>query len=418
MGVNIMEDELVDIVESNLFSELPDIAILKKMIMHKLKLNSNDADTLLYKTVLKLNAALFPPITGMELVLTEGCNLACSYCFEKNMLSHKKMPLSIAAKAVDLLLDYSNDQSELNITFFGGEPTLNYPVIKCITEYVQQKASSRNKSVHFNMTSNGTLLTSSMIDYFYQNKIKILISMDGVKGTHDKFRIDKNGKGTFDRVYKNLKLLKEKQPWIGIKMTIMPSEAQHLFSSVLELHEMGVNQFIIGPATGTDWSTQDTSTFLSEMKKIYEWYLNHSGSDLRIAEFEDVKNGPFFGCHAGRTNIAVGIDGQISPCSKILAINSTNPVSKLGDVHFGLINFKNRMELIKCSELRSECERKNLLEDYRGGCYATNYYETKSLFHPNMNDYYFEKEKHLIFSNLIVNKNKKYEKLDIECITQ
>ncbi len=402
-----MKDELAEIVESNLFSESPDAVVLKKIIEHKLKLTSSDADKLLYQTVMRLNAALFPPISGMELVLTEGCNLACSYCFEKNMLGYKKMPLSIAAKAVDLLFDYSNDQSDLNITFFGGEPTLNYPVIKGVTEYAQKKALSQNKSVHFNMTSNGTLLTSSMIDYFHQNKIKILISMDGIKGVHDKYRIDKNGKGTFDRVYKNLKLLKEKQPWIGIKMTIMPSEVHNLFNSILELHETGVNQFIIGPATGIDWSSQHMNSFLSEMKKIYEWYLNYSGADLRIAEFEEIKDGPFFGCHAGRTNIAVGIDGQISPCSKILAIDSANPISKLGDVHSGLINFKNRTELIRCSKLRSECERKNILEDYRGGCYATNYYETKSLFHPNINDYYFEKAKHLMFSNYLPKRKQK-----------
>lgn len=412
-----MKDELAGMVESNLFSELPDAVALKKIIMHKLNLTSTDADRLLYQTVLKLNDALFPSISGMELVLTEGCNLACSYCFEKNMLGYKKMPLSIAAKAVDLLFDYSKDQTDLNITFFGGEPTLNYPVIKGITEYAQQKASSLNKSVHFNMTSNGTLLTDSMIDYFHQNKIKILLSIDGFKRIHDKYRIDKNGKGTFDRVYENLKLLKEKQPWIGIKMTIMPDEAQNLFSSVLELHGMGVNQFIIGPATGIDWSSQHTSSFLSEMKRIYEWYLDYSGSDLRIAEFEEIRDGPFYGCHAGRTNIAVGIDGQVSPCSKILAIDSAHPISRLGDVHFGLINFKNRMELVRCSELRSECERQNL-SDYRGGCFATNYYETKSLFHPNINDYYFDEAKNLMLSNLIANKNKKDDEIDIECTIQ
>jgi len=234
--------------------------------------------------------------------------------------------------------------------------------------------------------------------------------MDGVKRTHDKFRIDKNGKGTFDRIYENLRLLKEKQSWIGIKMTIMPTESQNLFSDIVELHDMGVNQFIIGPATGVNWSDKNIEIFLSEMKNLCEWYINHSGSDLRIAEFEGIKNESHFGCYAGRTNISIGVDGQISPCSKILAIDSTNLVYKLGNVHYGLINFRNRSKLVNCLELRSECEKMGISEDYEGGCYATNYYETQNLFHPSMHDYKFDKAKRSMLSRSITNIN--YQKDD------
>jgi uncharacterized protein len=390
-----MEDELIDLIVGDLFSESPNIIKLQKTIGNKLKLTSDDADDLLYKTVAGLNKSLFPPIEGIELVLTEGCNLACSYCFEKNMLGYRQMPLSVAKMAIDLLFKYSNEQSKLDITYFGGEPMLNFPAIKFATEYALKKASSQNKSIYFNTTTNGILLTDSMINYFYENKIKVLLSIDGVKETHDKFRVDKNGKGTFAKVYENLKLLKEKQPWVGIKMTVMPTECSRLFNNILELHDLGVNQFIIGPATGVHWSSQDSDCFLSEMKRIYDWYIDYSGSDLRIAEFEESKNEPFFGCHAGRTNIAISTDGQISPCSKILAIENNNLISKLGDVYFGLFNFRNRSRLINCSELRSECDRKGISEEYRGGCFATNYYETKNIFHPNMHDYYFEKAKRL-----------------------
>jgi uncharacterized protein len=208
---------------------------------------------------------------------------------------------------------------------------------------------------------------------------------------------------TFDRVYKNLRLLKEKQPWIGIKMTVMPAESQNLFDDILKLYDMGVNQFIIGPATGVSWSTQHINSYISQMEKLHEWYISHLGSDLRITEFDEVDNEPFLGCHAGRTSIAVGIDGQISPCSKILAINNANIICKLGDVNFGLTNFRNRSRLIDCSELRSECERRGISKDYRGGCYATNYYETQSLFIPNMHDYVFDKARRSISVNSSTN---------------
>lgn len=397
-----MEDKLIEIAKDNLFSESPDIAVLRKTIEDELKLEPSDSINLIYKLVLRLNTVLFPPIDGVELVLTEGCNLACSYCFEKNMLGYKKMPLNIAVNAVDLLIDYSSDRPDLNITYFGGEPLLNYSVIRYTTDYAKQKAAARNKSIHFNMTSNGTLLTESMIDYFCQNKIKILLSVDGLKRTHDKYRIDKKGRGTFDIVYKNLKLLKEKQPWIGIKMTIMPNESPNLFDDIVRLYEIGVNQFIIGPATGISWSTQQTDSYLSQMKKLYEWYIDYPRSDLRITEFDENENNPFFGCHAGRTNIAVSIDGQVSPCSKLLAINNIDLISKLGDIQFGLTNFRNRLRLLNCSELRSECERRGISKDYWGGCYATNYYETQNLFAPSMHDYNFSKARRSISLNCLI----------------
>ncbi|MCM2464877.1 radical SAM protein [Methanoculleus oceani] len=389
-----MEDKFSDLVQQNLFSESPDIPYLKSIIESNLELNSEDTNELIYSITLKLNSSLFPPVTGIELILTEGCNLACSYCFEKDMAGHSKMPRNIAAKAIDLLIDYSNDCSELHITYFGGEPLLNYSVMRYITEYAQEQSSLRNKSINFNMTTNGTLLNRSIVEYLSSNKIKVLVSVDGLRRTHDKHRKDKNGNGTFDRVYKNLKLLKEKQPWIGIKMTIMPIECKYLFDDVINLYNMGVNQFLIGPATGVSWSAQTINTYLSQLEKLYEWYFSYPRSDLRINEFDEIENKPFFGCHAGRTNIAVGIDGQISPCSKILAINNTNLLSKLGNVYLGLTNFKNRLRLNECSELHVECERMGISEEYRGGCYASNYYETGSLFIPSMKDHNFDKARH------------------------
>jgi uncharacterized protein len=109
-----MEDKLIEIAKDNLFSESPDIAVLRKTIEDELNLEPSDSINLIYKLVLRLNTVLFPPIDGVELVLTEGCNLACSYCFEKNMLGYKKMPLNIAVNAVDLLIDYSSDRPDLN----------------------------------------------------------------------------------------------------------------------------------------------------------------------------------------------------------------------------------------------------------------------------------------------------------------
>jgi uncharacterized protein len=115
------------------------------------------------------------------------------------MLGYRKMPLDISKAAVDLLFDYSLDERLLYITHFGGKPTLNFLTIRYVKEYAEQKAFALGKSLKFNTTSNG-VLTEDMVDYFVQHKIKVLLSLDGFESTHDRFRIDKFGHGTYKQV--------------------------------------------------------------------------------------------------------------------------------------------------------------------------------------------------------------------------
>src|SRR5439155_8684980 len=130
---------------------------------------------------------LFPPLTHMELVLTEGCNLACTYCFEKGMLGYRRMPLRIAKAAVDLLFEYSRDADSLQITLFGGEPTLNFDAMRAVTEHAEDRAAASHKKLEFNTTTNGTLLNDEMVDYFARHNINVLLSIDGMAGTHNRF---------------------------------------------------------------------------------------------------------------------------------------------------------------------------------------------------------------------------------------
>src|SRR6266487_6362125 len=237
-------------ISDTLLSASPDVAQLQVKLEKDLSLSPEDAQTLLYEVTAKLNATFFPAVTSLELILTEGCNLACSYCFEKYMLAHKRMPLEIARSAVDLLFDYSRDEKDLSLTHFGGEPMMNFQAVKYVTEYAEEKAALLGKTIHFRMTTNGTLLNENNIDYLVQHKIGVLVSIDGLRATHDRFRVDKRGRGTFDKVIKGLEMLKRSQKWIGVKITVMPENAQNLFNDVLGLRELGVNQFVIGYATG------------------------------------------------------------------------------------------------------------------------------------------------------------------------
>jgi uncharacterized protein len=312
------------------------------------------------------------------------------------MLGYKRMPLDIAESAVDLLFAYSRNQTDLYITHFGGEPTLNFPAIQHVTEYAEQKASLLGKSVHFKMTSNGVLLNESKVDYLAQHGIGVLLSIDGLEATHDRFRVDKRGRGTFKQVMKGLEVLKRVQPWIGVKMTVMPENAQDLFKDVVGLYELGVNQFVIGYATGIKWSEEGMKTYGEQLGKVFQWYKGRFHEDLLIAEFDEIddeidKKSNFFGCQAGRTSIAIAVNGEISSCSKVLALNNKQLLAKLGDVQYGLTHLRNRLNLVGCSQLRSACEAQGIAEDFQGGCFVENYDDNGDLFQPSMQGYLFSK---------------------------
>jgi uncharacterized protein len=349
------------------------------------------ARKVIYEVARRLNSAIFPPITQLELVHTEGCNLACKYCFEKEMLGYKKMPSDIALAAVDLLFDYSADQTELQITHFGGEPTLNFSGIRVATEYAQHKAAESGKSVRIDMTTNGMLLNEEMVQYFADHEIYVLLSIDGMEESHNRYRVDKAGRGSFSRVLKGLSILKTRQAWIGAKMTVMPENAKALYGDVRGLHDLGINQFIIGHATGVEWPQSAIEEYGKQLAEVIRWYRAVNDSSLRINDHsEDSPIGGYFGCQAARSSIAVSVLGEISPCSKLMGIGpSRQLVAKLGDVWHGLTHVRNRESLTGCVDLQSACHDLGIDRDYQGGCFAVNLSETGDLFRPSLVEHEF-----------------------------
>ena len=127
--------DICDAVYTALSSDNPGIRDVRDLVRNSLNLSDDGARGFLYDTIAGLNTALFPPVTHLELIHTEGCNLGCSYCFEKDMLGFRRMKPEVARAAVKLLFDYSGDASKVSVVHFGGEPTMNMPGIKLVTEY-------------------------------------------------------------------------------------------------------------------------------------------------------------------------------------------------------------------------------------------------------------------------------------------
>ena len=396
----IDKELFIEQISSKFFAgSSPDTNDLICRLREELGISSEESQKLLYKIILYTNSSIFPPITKLDLILTNRCNLACKYCFEKNCRTSESMEKTIAKSAVDLLLDYSTNETNLIILFFGGEPTLEFDLIKEITIYAEERAAVRQKSIEFDMTSNGLLLNNKMTDFFSSHKIKVLLSIDGLKESHDRFRIDKSGRGTFEKAIKKMQLLKESQPWIGSKMTVSPQNVPNLYDDVLGLYKLGVNDFIIGHATCVEWPLIDREKFVHNLEKLYMWYKNSSRNDIKlsgdiqIGEHEQLKKSNSFVCEAGTSRICVNTNGEISACGRVLALNNLQLISKLGDTKYGIYNLNNRLDFVSGLKLRSACSKKGIAGDYRGGCYAENYFENQDIFQPNLQEYLFSKIK-------------------------
>ncbi len=342
----------------------------------------------IYQLSLEVNNDLFPPLDNIELILTTACNLACKYCFEEKMLLDKNnMSISVAQKSINLLLDYSRDKEEIYIVLFGGEPLINKALLKEVVSYAEEQSQKNHKKVNFSITTNGILIDEIWIDFFRNHEMKVLLSMDGMAESHDRFRIDRTGHGTFDKVMKAVNLLKQSQGYLGIKMTIMPENVSSLSQDVMGLYQRGINHFIIGYANNQRWDTNQVKTFLSELKKLYIWYKKKRTDNLYIDLFENEKSEPeYYGCRAGRHSIAVSPSGKISPCSRMLSDEPINLIHQLGNVDIGITNIQNRLDLIHCDPLKNYCEE-NGIKEYKGGCFALNYEENQNVFQPSLQDY-------------------------------
>lgn len=156
------------------------------------------------------------------LQVTQNCNLRCGYCvysgnYYNRVHSNKIMDYDVAKKAMDMLIKNSKELNEITLSFYGGEPLLNLNLIKKCVNYMKENVE--DKVVKFSMTTNGTLLTPEVAHYLEENKFDIMISLDGSKNEHDRYRKFANGKGSFDTIIKNVRTIKECEPNLFKRIT-------------------------------------------------------------------------------------------------------------------------------------------------------------------------------------------------------
>ena len=336
-------------------------------------------------------AQRMPTSSYMEVILTDQCNLRCSYCFEAGKNPHK-MSDETAKAAVDFLMEVSRDTQRLTLLFFGGEPLLRFDLIKKITAYANAEAAKRGKSIGYDMTTNGTLVDAEKLSFLRDHKIKFLLSMDGVEGDQDRYRKFADGRGSYDIIVEKIPLMKRYQPWLGVKMTVSPASCVNLARNILTLHEKGVNQFVLGYAHGMPWSTEDLITYEQAMLDVCELYLQmkHEGRYFRMSLFEEGEPGEAgekhsFGCGAGRGRFCVDSYGDVYGCSKLATITGMrNGVLPFGNVFQGYTRPENRKKfLVSHTGPREKCQTCEFNKVCAGGCPAVNFKATDDIYDPD-----------------------------------
>ena len=171
------------------------------------------------------------PLQTLVVNVTNQCNLACTYCYEygedkivdtENGQQPKFMSEQTARESVEFMLRESKDNPTAHMTFFGGETLMNFPVLQSTVAYARRRAAEVGKQVDFSLTTNATLLRPDVIDFLADNRIGVTISIDGPEDMQDKFRVFKNGMGSYDVAAPKIKALlaRHRTRPIGARVTL------------------------------------------------------------------------------------------------------------------------------------------------------------------------------------------------------
>ena len=326
-----------------------------------------------------------------DLFVTEDCNHRCDYCFVKGKQTRTMAP-ELARDAIEFMLRVAGNTSPVRFLFFGGEPLVEWGFVQDLVAHANWRAVQFGKRCIFDMTTNGTLVDEARCRYLREAGIRYLLSIDGSKATHDRHRHMVSRGSSYDAVMEQLPIMKRYQPWQGARMTLMPDTVGLAFEDVKHLHARGINQFIIGPATGIHWSKDALATYEAQMIEIANLYreLKAKKAPFRMTLFEkdcEADAGKYkgvWGCGAGRGRVCISVTGELYGCAKILGVDGLKDTHKLGDVWNGITNLKGRLELLSVKpDDRPQCQSCGWQDDCAGGCPATNYEATGSIFKPS-----------------------------------
>ena len=338
-----------------------------------------------------------PVVKALCLHIAHDCNLACQYCFAEEGEYHGRralMSFEVGKKALDFLVANSGSRRNLEVDFFGGEPLMNWEVVKQLVEYGRSIEEANNKKFRFTLTTNGVLLNDEILDFVNKEMGNIVLSTDGRKEVHDRMRPFRNGKGSYDLIMPKFKKVAESRNQTNYYVRGTFTHYNLDFSKdVLSLADEGFKQISVEPVVA---SPEDAYALRTEdLPQIFEEYdklavemikREREGRGFNFFHFMiDLTGGPcvykrLSGCGSGTEYLAVTPWGDLYPCHQFVG----NEDFLLGNVDDGIVK-KNICEEFKQCNVYSKPKCKDCFAKLfcSGGCAANSYN-----FHGNINDSY------------------------------
>ncbi len=332
-------------------------------------------------------------IKALCLHVAHTCNLNCSYCFAsqgKYQGERAVMSYEVGKRALDFLIENSGTRRNLEVDFFGGEPLMNFDVVKRLVAYAREVEKEHGKNFRFTLTTNGVLIDDDVIDFANREMSNVVLSLDGRKEIHDRFRVDYAGNGSWEKIVPKFQKLVKARDGKNYYMRGTFTHANPDFlEDIKKMLELGFTELSMEPvvcAAGdpSELTAEDRELVMKQYEELAELMLecDDAGKPFTFYHYMiDLKGGPCIykrisGCGSGTEYMAVTPWGDLYPCHQFVG----DEKFLLGNIWDGVSNTEMQNEFESCNVYaRKECRDCWAKLYCSGGCAANAYHATGSV---------------------------------------
>ncbi len=344
-----------------------------------------------------------PVIKAICLHVAHDCNLRCEYCFagtgdfggDRSLMSPE-----VGKQAINFVLEKSGRRHHCEVDFFGGEPLVNFPVVKQLVDFGRREAAKIGKTIKFTLTTNAVLLDAEVREFLANNDISVVLSLDGRKEINDKMRPGINGSGSYDEIVPNIQEFITANPnpspyALGNYYYVRGTYTHHNLDfdrDVVHMADLGCKQIsvepvVAGPEDEYAFLDQDLPVLEKSYERLAEEYLARKGTAQEFNFFHfnlELGKGPCLpkrlsGCGAGHEYLAVSPSGNLYPCHQFVGKEQF----KVGDIFSGQLNL-DLAARFRSAHIYNKPECRDCWARFfcSGGCHAAAYTFNKDLTKP------------------------------------
>jgi uncharacterized protein len=331
------------------------------------------------------------PVSALDMDLTVECNLRCTYCFKEKWNEH--MEEHIAFDTIVWFLHASGDVKDLHVSFMGGEPLLRFKLIKKLVPFAKRRAAQHGKTINFGMTTNGTLVTDEVVDFWTKWNLGFHTSIDGVPEVQDVNRPTTGGKGSSRLVEASSKRILAAAPNTTARSTVVAGSAHQMVASYDYFRSLGYQDIAFVPGALTGWGEESLSIYESQYRQVAERVISdlRAGHPVMLKGVDDYADSTkrthreAHACGAGRGMALVDIHGDLWPCHRW---NKEGEKSwRIGSIYEQFDEAaRSQLDVPSFSALlENECHRCPARLACSGGCPAENLEDTGTVYRRHHN---------------------------------